>query len=75
MDACPHVNRDDQRCNTRFQLDRIEQAFCVCFGAFHACPMFHQINAELAEEAAPRPAAVIRVTAYGSAVPLRATGT
>ena len=75
QDACPHVNRDDHRCNSRFRLDRIDQAYGVCFGAFHACPMYHQINGELVEAEAARSDPVIRVTAYGSTVPLRATGT
>jgi len=44
--ACPHVNRNDPRCSSRFCLGRIEQAFSVCFGAFHGCPMYHRINAE-----------------------------
>jgi len=76
LGSCPHVNRDDQRCNSRFSLGRIDQAFCVCFGAFHVCPMYHQINTEVAHqrEAQAQPP-LIRVTANGSALPLLATGT
>ncbi|MHC4991509.1 MAG: hypothetical protein ACYTGC_11060 [Planctomycetota bacterium] len=74
--VCPHVNREDHRCCTRFTLDRIEQAFSVCFGAFHVCPMYHQINGELTEaKRAKQRCAVITLTAHGSIVPLRATGT
>lgn len=72
--ACPHVDRDDSRCSSRFSLGRIDQAFCVCFGAFHACPMYHRINHDLARAAAPA-GRVITLTAHGSAVALRATGT
>jgi len=74
--SCPYVNRDDPRCSSRLSLDRIEQAFDVCFGAFHTCPMYHQIGDEFATaEAAARRRPLITVTAHGLAVPLRATGT
>lgn len=47
--ACPHVDRNDARCSHRFSLGRIEQAFNVCFGTFHACPLYHRIGGEIAE--------------------------
>jgi len=73
--ACPHVNRNDPRCATRFSLGRIDQAFCVCFGTYHGCPMYHAINDDLARARA-RPQATVAITASGHAVtlPLRATG-
>ena len=74
--ACPHVDRNDPRCGTRFSLGRIDQAFCVCFGSYRACPMYYRINHELAvveRETAEPP--LITVTAHGLPVPLRATGT
>lgn len=46
--VCPYVNVNDERCGTRFRLARIEQAFSVCFGAFHGCPMYHRLNREQA---------------------------
>ena len=74
--ACPFVDRDDSRCSNRFSLGRIDQAFCVCFDAFHVCPMYHQITSEAAQtEVDRRRTALITVTAHGLAVPLRATGT
>jgi hypothetical protein len=74
--ACPHVDRDDARCSSRFSLGRIDQAFCVCFGAFHACPMYHRINSELPRATVSATgAAIVTVSAHGHALSLRATGT
>ena len=72
--ACPHVDRNDHRCGSRFSLGRIDQAFCVCFGAFHGCPMYHRINTEQTDE---RRVAEVTVTIAGNGIelPLRATGT
>ena len=72
--ACPHVDRIDARCGTRFSLGRIDQAFSVCFGAFHGCPMYHRINSEVPQPAAI-PALVTITVSHAATVPLRATGT
>jgi len=77
MSACPHIDRDDHRCSSRFCLGRLNQAFNVCFGAYKACPMFHSINRELAAaeravESDVQP--VVKITAHGSELTLRATG-
>ena len=54
----------------------MDQALGVCFGAYRTCPMYHQINCEMEDaEAAAEPVPFIMVTAHGSVVPLRATGT
>ncbi len=77
--CCPHVDRNDPRCMHRFSLGRIDQAFSVCFGAFHGCPMFHRINRdEHAAQRSERPSrrseseasALISVTAHGVPVPI-----
>jgi len=76
--CCPHVERNDIRCGTRFRLDRINQAFSVCFGAYHGCPMFHRINAEADAEAKKietRRQVLITVAGHGIQLPLRPTGT
>lgn len=52
--ACPHVDRNDARCGHRFSIGRLEQAFSVCFGSFHACPHYHRINNEVAIDGDPR---------------------
>ncbi len=76
--TCPHVDRNDPRCATRFSLGRIEQAFCVCFGIYHACPMYHRISRELAFRRAAN-ATSVTVTISGglphAPMPLRPTGT
>ncbi|HRP62634.1 MAG TPA: hypothetical protein PK400_05015 [Phycisphaerales bacterium] len=69
--ACPHVNLNDDRCGNRFSLGRLDQAFDVCFGAYRSCPMYHRINGEQARMSPP----LITITRYGSAMPLRPTGT
>ncbi len=70
--GCPHVDRDDQRCSSRFNLGRIQQAFTVCFGSYHGCPMFHRINTELTRD---RHDVTVTVLGHALDVPLRATGT
>lgn len=62
--VCPHVNRNDPRCSSRFSLGRMEQAFSVCFGAFHGCPMYHRINAEaVACEVTSAPLVAVTISA------------
>lgn len=75
--TCPHIDLDDVRCATRFNIGRIEQAFTVCFGSFHGCPMFHRINQEQYRRGAglAEAAPLITITAHGRTVPLRPTGT
>ncbi|MCH7571685.1 MAG: hypothetical protein IH891_02085 [Planctomycetes bacterium] len=77
---CPHVDRNDSRCGSRFSLGRIEQAFAVCFGTYHVCPMYHQINAELGaalpeQHLRPHSQPVVTVMSNECDQPLRATGT
>jgi hypothetical protein len=66
-DACPHVDRDDRRCSHRFAIQRIDEALCLCFGAYVACPLYHRINRELGA-AMGRALALVTVTANGSPV-------
>ena len=75
-DACPFVNSNDPRCGTRFSLGRLEQAFTVCFGNFHACPMYQSIvrerNGQTTSNGSTVPITVFRHAVQQS---LRATGT
>jgi len=73
--SCPHVNRNDPRCGSRFTVDRLDQAFAVCFGSYQGCPMYHRINAELS--GSPGQGAVVRIAVSGHArqFSLRPTGT
>ncbi len=75
VEACPHVNVNDPRCASRFSLGRIDQAFSVCFGSYHVCPMYRRISSETAEaEAQARTAVTITVSGNDIELPLRATG-
>jgi len=78
LDACPHINRNDQRCGSRFCMDRLDQAFSVCFGSFNGCPMYHRINSELARRRANAVAGatnrIVTLTANGNRLRLRPTG-
>ena len=67
--ACPFVECNDLRCGSRFSLSRIDQAFGVCFDAYHTCPMYHLIRSER-DQTPP-----VTVTIHASDEPLRATGT
>lgn len=77
--VCPHVDRDDPRCASRLNLGRLDQAYSVCFGAFHLCPMYHRIGAEdRAARSSPQPLVetlrTTPLTCHGQPLPLRATG-
>ncbi len=75
--TCPHIDRDDPRCASRFNIGRLDQAFSVCFGSFHGCPMFHRINHEQfrRERQVDARVPLITITAHGRSIPLRPTGT
>lgn len=68
--GCPHVDRNDVRCAHRFGLARLDQAMSVCFGSFHACPIYHRLNNEPAAAASS-----IEVTVHAQRIRLRSTGT
>ncbi len=72
--TCPHLDRDDARCAHRLSLGRIDQAFSVCFSAFHACPVFQRISAEPPQPAREQRFVEIRVVARAGLRRLRPTG-
>lgn len=45
---CPHIDRNDHRCASRFSLGSIESMFRYCCGGYHGCPVYHRLNMELA---------------------------
>ena len=63
--ACPHLEKDDPRCQERFRMAELDAMYRYCLGGFHGCPLFHRINRE--ERHAPR--AAQQVTVRGSATP------
>ena len=77
--GCPLVARNESRCGGRFNLGHLEQAFCVCFGLFHGCAVFHRINGEmqnsLARAAVVLPFIDLTIHVDHRRQPLRATGT
>lgn len=79
-DLCPHIEHNDVRCSHRFSLTRLDQAFSVCLGAFHGCPMYHRLNREgdatlgLTGDGEP-PIPLITITTHGQHLALRPTGT
>lgn len=57
---CPHIDRGDSRCNHRFTLHGVEEAFAVCCGGQHGCATFHRLNMELAYGTVDAPKSVVR---------------
>jgi len=43
---CPFLNRTDSRCSSHFSLDRLNDAFDQCLGAYQACPVYLELLAE-----------------------------
>jgi hypothetical protein len=43
---CPFLNREDTRCSNHFSLDKLDHAFHHCFGAYSACPTYHEMLSE-----------------------------
>ena len=69
--ACPHVDRNDPRCQERFRMGELDAMYRYCLGGFYGCRLFHRINREDAFRAAgerrpARPdAAPQQVTVHG----------
>ena len=75
-EPCPFLERGDPRCGRRFTLDRIDEAFSVCFGAHHGCEQFHRLrrgdlDARAAAGSGSVVPAVLKITAHGSTEPRR----
>jgi hypothetical protein len=56
--ACPHLERNDPRCQERFRVAELDAMYRYCIGGFYGCRLFHRINREdsvraLAERRAP----------------------
>jgi len=74
-DGVAVVNLDDPRCDSRLSINRLDQAFGVCFGAYHTCPMYRSISQEMTDaDADSAPLPMISITANGRHVALRPTG-
>ena len=64
--ACPHVDKNDPRCQERFRMAELDAMYRYCLGGYYGCRLFHRINRE--ESHPPRTAAEPRpqpVTIHG----------
>lgn len=43
---CPHIDRDDGRCESRLSLVHLRDAFDLCICNYHHCPVYRQIKHE-----------------------------
>lgn len=80
--ACPYVELGRRCCESRFTLDRIDEAFSLCFGSHHGCEHYHRMRREeLEAEAEGGPVVqpvVLTITGYERRVGhvgIRPTGT
>lgn len=44
--ACPHLERNDPRCQERFRVAELDAMYRYCIGGFYGCRLFHRINRE-----------------------------
>ena len=64
--ACPHVDRNDPRCQERFRMAELDAMYRYCLGGYYACRLFHRINREESHRArAAPPAPAQQVTVHG----------
>ena len=67
---CPHIDRDDHRCQERFTLSGADKVFSVCCGGQHGCMIFHRLNMELSYGTLDAPRRPARRPAMPAATPL-----
>jgi hypothetical protein len=75
-EPCPFLDRGDPRCGRRFTLDRIDEAFAVCFNAHHGCEQFHRLRRQDLEDrvgggSGGRVPAILKISAHGPTEPRR----
>lgn len=64
--SCPHVEKNDPRCQNRFRMAEIDDMYRYCLGGFYGCRIFHRINREEAHQPrAAQPAATVPLTVHG----------
>lgn len=74
-EGCPYLDRNDQRCASRFCLGRLDQMLDICLGSGQAgCFMYHRISHEDAQRAARGAAPPMVPTHDGQPLRLRPTG-
>jgi hypothetical protein len=65
---CPHVDKNDPRCQSRFRMGELDVMYRYCLGGFYGCVLFHRINREAAYGSAQP------VTVHGRPLGVRRTG-
>ena len=65
-DTCPFIDLGDPRCESRFTLQHLSDAFRLCVGGYRSCPNFYRLSQE-------HPHYLIKITQDGRA--LQPTGT
>lgn len=43
---CPYLDDSDIRCESRFSLSRLKDAFELCVGHYDECPLYRQLKDE-----------------------------
>lgn len=51
--ACPHVDKNDPRCQERFRMAELDAMYRFCLGGHYGCRLFHRINREESRRPAP----------------------
>ena len=41
--CCPFIDLNDRQCARHFKLSGLSQAFSVCLGNYHGCPIYHRL--------------------------------
>lgn len=49
--VCPHVDKNDPRCQVRFRMGELDAMYRYCLGGYYGCVFFHRINRETAQRA------------------------
>lgn len=62
--ACPHLEKNDSRCQERFRMAELDAMYRYCMGGFYGCPLFHRLNREGKYPLPPQ-----QVTVHGRAAP------
>jgi hypothetical protein len=44
--ACPHLDKNDPRCQERFRMAELDAMYRYCLGGYYGCKLFHRINRE-----------------------------
>lgn len=70
--VCPHVDRNDARCQQRFRMGELDSMYRYCLGGYYGCVLFHRLNREATHgSVASRAAQPQPVTLHGNALGVR----